>query len=103
MMLSLLISGPRQPKNDIHVYLEPLIENLKIMWEEGVAIFEAYHQENFKLRAILFCTINDFSAYENLSGYSVEGYKAFPLCEEDTFSLQLKYSKKTVYLCYWRF
>ena len=50
---SLLISGPKQLKNDIDVYLAPLIEKLKIMWEEGVEVFDAYHQENFKLRVIL--------------------------------------------------
>ncbi|CAM8940643.1 unnamed protein product [Rhodiola kirilowii] len=31
MMLSLLISGPRQPGNDIDVYLAPLIDDLKIL------------------------------------------------------------------------
>ncbi|CAM8966497.1 unnamed protein product [Rhodiola kirilowii] len=36
MMLSLLISGPRQPGNDIDVYLAPLIEDLKLLWNEGV-------------------------------------------------------------------
>ncbi|CAM8987380.1 unnamed protein product [Rhodiola kirilowii] len=34
MMLSLLISGPRQPGNDIDVYLAPLIEDLKLLWNE---------------------------------------------------------------------
>jgi len=31
LMMSLLISGPRQSENDIDVYLTPIIENLKIM------------------------------------------------------------------------
>ncbi|XP_024172090.1 uncharacterized protein LOC112178122 [Rosa chinensis] len=33
MMLTLLISGPKQPGNDIDVYLEPLIDDLKVLWE----------------------------------------------------------------------
>ncbi|XP_028091354.1 uncharacterized protein LOC114291688 [Camellia sinensis] len=33
MMLSLLISGPQQPGNDIDVYLAPLIDDLKMLWE----------------------------------------------------------------------
>ena len=49
IILSLLIPGPRQPRNDIDVYLAPLIEDLKAMWEEDVEIFDAYHQQNFKL------------------------------------------------------
>jgi len=31
MMLSMMISGPRQSGNDINVYLNPLIEDLKLM------------------------------------------------------------------------
>ncbi|KAI5351285.1 hypothetical protein L3X38_004176 [Prunus dulcis] len=32
MMLTLLISGPKQPGNDIDIYLEPLIDDLKSLW-----------------------------------------------------------------------
>ena len=41
-MLSLLISGPKQPGNDIDVYLAPLVEELRNMWDEGVSVFDAY-------------------------------------------------------------
>ncbi|KAH9717946.1 hypothetical protein KPL71_022033 [Citrus sinensis] len=33
LMLSLLISGPKQPGNDLDVYLAPLIEDLKTLWD----------------------------------------------------------------------
>ncbi|WVZ84511.1 hypothetical protein U9M48_031540, partial [Paspalum notatum var. saurae] len=33
IMLSVLIPGPRQPGNDIDVYLEPLVEDLLKLWE----------------------------------------------------------------------
>ena len=49
LMMSLLISGPRQSKNDTNAYLAPIIEDIKIMWEEGVEVFDAYHQELFTL------------------------------------------------------
>ena len=49
IMLSLLISGPKQSGNDINVYLTPLIEDLKLIWEEGVKVFDAYRQEFFTL------------------------------------------------------
>ncbi|XP_056695556.1 uncharacterized protein [Spinacia oleracea] len=38
IMLSLLISGPKQPGHDIDVYLAPLIDDLKLLWNEGVPI-----------------------------------------------------------------
>src|ERR1700722_5407991 len=102
-MLALLISGPRQPGNDIDVYLAPLIDDLKILWEEGVETFDAHRKESFNLRAILLWTINDFPAYGNLTGYSVKGYKACPVCEEDTHFIQLKHGRKIVYLGNYRF
>ena len=52
-MVSLLISGPRQPGNDKDIYLEIIIKDLKIMWEERAEVFDAYRQELFTLRAIL--------------------------------------------------
>ncbi|RVX22951.1 hypothetical protein CK203_008266 [Vitis vinifera] len=45
MMLSLLISGPQQPGNDIDIYLAPLIEDLKTLWEIGVEAYDAYQRE----------------------------------------------------------
>ncbi|KAL9660658.1 hypothetical protein QQ045_025475 [Rhodiola kirilowii] len=103
MMLSLLISGPRQPGNDIDVYLAPLIEDLKLLWNEGVRTFDASRQEYFNMRAMLMCTINDFPAYGNLSGYSIKGYKACPICGEETHARHLKNCRKMVYMGHRRF
>jgi len=63
MMLSMMISGPRQPKNDIDVYLSPLIEDLRLLWDEDIEDFDACEKVNFNLRALLFFTINDFPTH----------------------------------------
>ena len=83
IMLSLLILGPKQPDNDIYVYLAPLIEDLRNMWNEGVFVFDTHANEEFTLRAMLLFTINDFPAYGNLSGYQNKGKKACPICIDD--------------------
>ena len=103
IMLSMMISGPKQPGNDIDVYLSPLIDDLRVLWEEGVDVFDAYSGEQFNMRAMLFCTINDFPAYGNLSGYKVKGHNACPICEKDTCYHQLEKGKKTVYLGHRKF
>ncbi|MBK5591046.1 hypothetical protein JJ728_23120, partial [Salmonella enterica subsp. enterica serovar Typhi] len=103
ILMSLMISGPRQPGNGIDVYLAPLIEDLKKLWDEGEPVFDAYREEMFTLRAMLFCTINDFPAYGNLSGYSVKGHKACPICEQSTDFCQLAHGRKIVYLGHRRF
>ena len=94
---------PYQPGNDIDVYLSPLIDDLRLLWEEGVDVLNAYSSEHFNMRAMLFCTINDFPAYSNLSGYTVKGHKVCPICEDKTCYHQLKRGSKTVYLGHQKF
>ncbi|XP_074298611.1 uncharacterized protein LOC141629525 [Silene latifolia] len=103
LMLLLLIQGPKQPGNDIDVFLEPLIDDLRLFVDEGVMVYDAVAKEDFKLHAILLCTINDFYAYGNLSGYSVKGKKSCPICDQGTIAPWLTYSGKNVYTNYRRF
>jgi hypothetical protein len=103
IMLSMMITGPKQLENAIDVYLNPLIEDLKILWAEGIDVFDSHSHDYFKMRAMLFCTINDFPAYGDIFGYSVNGHKACPICEEHTCYHQLKHGRKTVYLVHRKF
>ena len=103
MMLSMMISSPRQPGNAIDVYLNPLIEDMTELWDEGVVVFDGYQNETFKLRPMLFCTINDFTAYGNLSRYSVKGHRACPIYEKDTSYVQVKHGRKITYTRHRRF
>ncbi|CAL2271032.1 unnamed protein product [Prunus armeniaca] len=98
MMLTLLISGPKQPGNDIDVYLEPLIDDLKSLWDGIGGVYDAHNGEYFTLRAALMWTINDFPAYGNLSGCVVKGYKACPICGDNTPSCRLKNGHKICYI-----
>ena len=50
MMMPVLIQGPKQPGNDIDVYIRPLVDELLLLWkEEGVRVWDEYKQENFDL------------------------------------------------------
>jgi len=89
-MLTLLISGPKQPENDIDVYLEPWIDDLKSLWDGIRGGYDVHIGEYFTLRAALLWTINDFSVYGNLSGCAVKGYKACPICGDDIPTHRLK-------------
>ena len=62
-MLSLLISGPKQPRNNIDVFLEPLVDELKVTWDEGVRTYDAHSRSFFNMKAILMWVIHDFPAY----------------------------------------
>ncbi|XP_020094140.1 uncharacterized protein LOC109714114 [Ananas comosus] len=102
-MLSLLIPGPCGPGNNIDIYLQPLIDELKELWEVGVETYDAYKKQNFVMHAAILWTINDFPAYGNLSGWVNKGKLACPLCNKDTHSTSLKYGGKLCYLGHRRF
>ena len=48
-----------QSGNDIDVFLEPLMEDMKILWEDGVKMMDASLKKEFILKAIIFVTITD--------------------------------------------
>ena len=96
MMMSVLIQGPKQPGNDIDVYLRPLVDELLLLWKnEGVRVWDEYKQENFDLRALLFVTINNWPALSNLSSQSNKGYQACTHCLDETDSFYLKNCRKS--------
>nr|ABG65965.1 transposon protein, putative, CACTA, En/Spm sub-class [Oryza sativa Japonica Group] len=96
--------SPKQPDNDIDVYLRPLVEDLKLLWKnEGVPVWDEDKQEEFNLRALPFVTINDWPALSNLSGQSNKGYKACTHCMDETESTYLKHYRKVVYMGHRRF
>ena len=85
-MLTLLIPGPKQPGNDINVYLAPHVEDLNELWVNGVKVYDVVDKSTFNLKAILIWTINDFPAYANTSGWSTKGKLACHVCHTNTYS-----------------
>nr|GEV17368.1 hypothetical protein [Tanacetum cinerariifolium] len=71
--------GPKQPGNDIGIYLKMLIKDMQDLWSKGVEVYDAYKKETSQMRAMIFCTISDFPAYGNLSGYKTKGKLACPM------------------------
>src|SRR5436190_20896305 len=45
LMLSILIQGPKQPENDIDVFLEPLLEDMIKLWNDGELVWDECKQE----------------------------------------------------------
>ncbi|KAL6138226.1 hypothetical protein ACLB2K_063509 [Fragaria x ananassa] len=88
----------QQPRKDIDVYLQPLIDDLKLLWQGVEGVYDAVRDEVFTLKAVLFWTINDFPTYGNLSGSVTKGYNACPICVDETKPYRLKHSKKMGFL-----
>ena len=102
LLLTCLISGPKEPGNDIDTFLEPLFEDMQKLWDEGVRMWDECRRQYFTLHAIIFTTISDSPALRCLSG-QVKGKAACIVCVDKTKSTYLPATKKLVYMRHRRF
>ncbi|XP_060970010.1 uncharacterized protein LOC133037176 [Cannabis sativa] len=100
-LLSTLIPGAKSPGKDMDIFLRPLVDELKELWNNGVPTRDNSTNSMFTMRAALLWTVNDFPARSSLSGWSGQGYKACPTCNEDTTSIRV--IGKTSYVGHRRF
>ena len=83
--------------------MQPLVEELKELWDVGIPTYDIAKEENFVLHASLLWTISDFPGYAMLSGWSTKGYLACPICGYETLSMYLKHSRKCCYVSHRKF
>ena len=96
MFLTVLLLGPRNPKQKLDVFLQLLIAELKELWDVGILAYDISTKQNFQLRVALMWTISDFFGYAMLLGWSIAGRLACLYCmghsEAFTFSKSGKQS-----------
>ena len=64
IMMPVLIPGPKQHRNDIDVYLRPLVEELLLLWgDEGVRMWDARGESSPTEVTISTLTENIFFTY----------------------------------------
>ncbi|XP_075633708.1 uncharacterized protein LOC142606210 [Castanea sativa] len=68
LILSLVIPSPKSLGIAIDVYLQPLVEELRELWDVGVEAYDASSKNVFQVHAALMWTIHDFPAYADVSG-----------------------------------
>ena len=98
MILSMVIPGKHMPGNDIDVYLQPLIKDLKELWSDGIETLDASTKQTFDMRAAIMWTISDFSGLGNLSGWNTYTASPCPTCNFDGIGQRLRHGKKIVLL-----
>jgi hypothetical protein len=79
------------------VFLEPLMEDMKILWEDEVNMMDASLKKEFTLKAIIFVTITDCPGLFLLSG-QIKGKSGCVVCIDGTCYTYLNASKKLVYM-----
>ena len=98
LILSLVIPGPKSPRIAIDVYLQPLVEELRELWDVGVEAYDASSKNVFQLCATLMWTVHDFPTYADVSGWSTKGKFACPCCASETDSRYLRNGRKFCYM-----
>ena len=100
--MSMLIQGPKQPGNDLNLYLQLLKDELDTLWaEEGVSTWDAATEQYFPMRAALITTVQDYLGYGYIACQACHGHNACVKCMDDTTFKQLSRdqgSSKTVFL-----
>jgi hypothetical protein len=102
IMFSILIHGPKQSGIDIDVFLEPLVEGMEKLWNEGVHMWDQYQQEYFTLKAIIFVCIHDAPGDFTVSRHT-KGNSRCPICVDRTALVYLLSYKKLVFMRHPRF
>ena len=90
MFLTLIVTGLQNLKKLIDVCMQPLIEELQRLWDEGILTYDVSTNQIFVMKAALLWTINDFSAYGMLFEWSTTGILRCPICLERSKSFRLK-------------
>ena len=102
--MPLLIQWPRQPRNDIDVFLEPVIDELVEMFEKGVKdVWDVHKKEHLTIKAELIATITDLLGRGCLFGEKTKGYTGCVECLDDTDAVNLPNNSKIVYMGHHRF
>ena len=100
--LSLLIPRPRAPTFETFdvYYLKPLVMDLLRLWHgvPAINIARPVGEQAFTLRAILMWMVSEFPALGLVSGHTVKGYLACPVCGADTYAEYSRYLCKMIYL-----
>ncbi|XP_023882805.1 uncharacterized protein LOC111995129 [Quercus suber] len=77
-------------RNEIDIYLKPLADELKELWEEGVETYDTYNKEHFQMRATLLWTIHDYPGFGNVSGWRTKGHHSCYTCNDEPYSEALE-------------
>jgi hypothetical protein len=62
MFRCIVIPGPEHPSVRLNVMLQPLIEELKKIWQ-GVEAYDYFKKQKFNLRVAYLFSVHDFMTY----------------------------------------
>jgi hypothetical protein len=85
------------------VFIEPFMDDMVDMFDEGIRTYDASKSEWFQLKAAVLWTITDFPSLGYVSGCVIAGEAACPDCHLYTCSHRLGKGNKNCYMDHRRF
>jgi hypothetical protein len=103
IFLTLVILGPKEPSKQMNIFLHPLMEELKELWQ-GVDAYDSHLKCRFHLRATHLWSIYDYLAYGKFIGWCVHGRLNCPVCMDESNAFRLQHGMKVNFFdCQQRF
>jgi hypothetical protein len=103
VFLALVIPGPKEPRKQMNIFLHPLMEEMKELWQ-GVDAYDRHLKCHFNLRATYLWSIDDYLAYGKFAGWCVHDRLNFPICMDDTDAFRLQHGRNVSFFdCHRRF
>ena len=62
-------------------FLEPLVDELKVTWDEGVRTNDVHSRSFFNIKAISMWVIHEFPTYGKMDGCMTKGFMHVPYVE----------------------
>jgi len=93
-VFSIIIPCPNSPGRNIDVYLRLLIDGLKQLWSFEALTYDVSRKQNFQMKAALMLTINYFSVYRIVFGWSTHRKLLYTYCIENNKIFTLTNSGK---------
>jgi hypothetical protein len=88
IFLALMISGPQEQRKQMNIYLCPLMEEVRELWQRLDA-YDNHLKCRFNLRAAYLWSIHDYLPFVKFARWCVHGRLNCPVCmdESDAFRL----------------
>jgi hypothetical protein len=88
IFFTLVIPGPRELKKQMNIFLQPLFEELKKLWQ-GVDAYDSHLRCRFTLRASYLWSIHDYLGYGKFVDWCVHDRLNYPICMDDSNAYRL--------------
>jgi hypothetical protein len=100
---TLVISGPKEPKRQMNIFLHSLMEEPKELWQ-GVDVYDSHLKYRFNLRVPYLWSIHDYLTYGKFVDWCVHGQLNCPVCMNDSYAFRLRRGRKVSFFdCHRRF